>query len=94
MKKKKIRYWGLAALPAILLLLLGSMRKDNAAGTDFAVSPAESDLVEEDLQEEKTVFVHIGGQVVKPGVYEVKSDSRVVDVLLLAGGFTAQAGMD
>ena len=61
MKKKKIRYWGLAALPAILLLLLGSMRKDNAAGTDFTVSTAESNLVEEDLQEEKTVFVHIGG---------------------------------
>lgn len=94
MKKRKIRYWGLAALPAILLLLLGSMRRDNADGTDFSVSPTESNLVEESLQEEKTVFVHIGGQVMKPGVYEVKADSRVVDVLLLAGGFTAQASTD
>lgn len=94
MKKKKMRYWSLAALPAIVLLLLGSMKKDNVDEIGFSVPSTEADLVEESLQEEETVFVHIGGQVVKPGVYEVKADSRVVDVLLLAGGFTAQAGTD
>ena len=38
-----------------------------------------------------TVLVHICGEVQTPGVYELTEDSRICDVLLLAGGFTANA---
>ena len=38
-----------------------------------------------------TVLVHICGEVRTPGVYELTADSRICDVLLLAGGFTADA---
>ena len=38
-----------------------------------------------------TVFVHICGEVVVPGVYEVYAESRICDVLNLAGGFTDNA---
>lgn len=38
-----------------------------------------------------TVLVHICGEVRAPGVYELTADSRICDVLLLAGGFTADA---
>lgn len=38
-----------------------------------------------------TVLVHICGEVQTPGVYELACDSRICDVLLLAGGFTADA---
>lgn len=38
-----------------------------------------------------TVLVHICGEVQTPGVYELTVDSRICDVLLLAGGFTADA---
>lgn len=38
-----------------------------------------------------TVLVHICGEVQTPGVYELTADSRICDVLLLAGGFTANA---
>lgn len=41
-----------------------------------------------------TAFVHICGEVVCPGVYEVPSDSRIYDVLMLAGGFTEEASED
>lgn len=37
------------------------------------------------------VYVYICGEVVTPGVYEVASESRIYDVLLLAGGFTKDA---
>ncbi|WP_423917490.1 helix-hairpin-helix domain-containing protein [Frigoribacterium sp. 2-23] len=37
------------------------------------------------------VFVHVLGQVVAPGLYELSSGSRVVDVVSAAGGFTAEA---
>ena len=38
-----------------------------------------------------TVLVHTCGEVQTPGVYELTADSRICDVLLLAGGFTADA---
>ena len=42
----------------------------------------------------RTAFVHICGEVVSPGVYEVAEDARICDVLLLAGGFTEHAATD
>lgn len=38
-----------------------------------------------------TAFVHMCGAVIYPGVYEVPTDARVCDVLLLAGGFAENA---
>jgi len=37
------------------------------------------------------VFVHVLGQVVVPGLYEVPAGSRLVDVVAAAGGFTPEA---
>ena len=37
------------------------------------------------------VFVHVLGQVVAPGLYEVPAGSRLVDVVAAAGGFTPEA---
>lgn len=42
----------------------------------------------------QTAFVHICGEVMKPGVYEVPADARICDVLLMAGGFTEAAATD
>ena len=41
-----------------------------------------------------TVAVHIKGEVVNPGYYEVENDSRLNDVLTKAGGPTANADLD
>lgn len=49
---------------------------------------------ETDASAQQTAFVHICGEVVSPGVYEVAADARVCDVLLLAGGFTKEAATD
>jgi competence protein ComEA len=38
-----------------------------------------------------TVFVHILGQVARPGLYEVAAGSRAVDVVAAAGGFGPRA---
>lgn len=55
--------------------------EDTSGGADGTARNAGSD----------TVLVHICGEVRTPGVYELTADSRICDVLLLAGGFTADA---
>ena len=37
------------------------------------------------------IYVDVAGEVRKPGIYQLDSGSRVFDVVLLAGGFTAKA---
>lgn len=49
---------------------------------------------EEELTQEGSTFAHICGAVTNPGVYPIKSDSRVVDLVELAGGFTVEAAKD
>ena len=41
--------------------------------------------------DEKTVTVHVCGEVYFPGVYTVYQGSRVCDIIKQAGGFTAEA---
>ena len=38
-----------------------------------------------------TIFVHIVGEVASPGIYQLDSGSRIVDVVFAAGGFSKSA---
>ncbi|MDF2945637.1 MAG: hypothetical protein K0S51_316 [Bacillales bacterium] len=44
-----------------------------------------------DTQKNSDVYIDIKGQVAKPGVYILKSDNRIQDVINLAGGFLSDA---
>ena len=45
----------------------------------------------ESKRQEGTIFVDLQGAVEKPGVYELPLGSRMNDMLILAGGFSAEA---
>lgn len=53
-------------------------------------------ISKDDESEEKTdlIYVHICGAVANPGVYSLARNSRVCDVIALAGGLTEQAADD
>ncbi len=59
-----------------------------------AVEKNESEDEAEEEPLERNIKVYIVGAVVNPGVYEVKENSRIVDVLNLAGGETEQADLE
>ncbi|AXI09517.1 competence protein ComEA [Oceanobacillus zhaokaii] len=63
-----------------------------------AVNLAENSQPDENLlsadpavNENSFAVIDVKGAVLKPGVYEISLDSRVNDVILKAGGFTADA---
>ena len=45
----------------------------------------------EEQKTQEKIFVHLEGAVEKPGVYELAPESRLNDLLILAGGLSAQA---
>jgi len=61
-----------------------------------AVKDAESEATDAiNLpQDTASIYVHICGAVICPGVYVMKSSSRIIDVIKLAGGLSADAAGD
>lgn len=67
-------------------------RKDDSKETSELKEVDDLILEEEEIEEtQEVVYVDIKGAVVKPGVYEVSTDKKVIDVVNLAGGLTDQA---
>lgn len=100
-KKNKIVGTVCAILPVALLLACGTVKETSGIVTFLEEqenipksAPASEESRADTEREEQTVFVHICGEVVFPGVYEVPLGSRLCDVLLLAGGFTKEAAAD
>ena len=91
-----------------LLLLAGCGRSSAAVEIDTQSSvplesetaPAEAPETETALAqtqppaEEPGIFVHVCGQVLRPGVYDLPAGSRVWDAVEEAGGFLEEAAAD
>ena len=66
---------------------------ENAAETEYSESGEENS--EESIKDkESLIFVDIGGAVKKPGVYQVSDDTRLFQVIEMAGGLTEYADAD
>lgn len=61
-------------------------------GTDGKTEPEEALVATE--QKPQALAVYVCGAVVKPGVYELTEGARVVDALLLAGGYRSDAASE
>lgn len=63
-----------------------------AGGIWLTARPPQGESVElRPAPTPKPIRVHIAGAIVRPGVYELPEDSRVLDVVETAGGFVAEA---
>jgi competence protein ComEA len=61
-------------------------------GTSEA-APARPDMVRTVLESDSSIVVHVSGAVLDPGVVTVPADSRVLDVVIAAGGATRVADL-
>lgn len=64
-----------------------SDRTEEQTGTADAVS----EMSPETAAEPERCFVHVCGEVMKPGVYELSEGQRIYEAVEAAGGFTEQA---
>ncbi|ARI76999.1 helix-hairpin-helix domain-containing protein [Halobacillus mangrovi] len=94
---KVIRRYGFIVLIIIILVVIWSLRP-SSSGIEMnheAASPKIGKSNEKphisESSGETGIKVDVKGEVSEPGVYEVKSDMRVDDVIQLAGGMTDKA---
>lgn len=67
----------------------GSFQEDLPEG--FSADVSEDRAKAPEQVEESTLFIHICGEVEKPGVYELPVGSRIYEAVEEAGGFTQEA---
>ena len=70
--------------------VIGALWSNSTSGSGEVELDASADAVV-NSQSSGTLFVQVVGAVVKPGVYEVPMDSRVMDAVALAGGLSPRA---
>lgn len=91
MKENFKKYWYVIL---ILVLILIYYVISNSSEVEFEVMK-EDVLVEKEEVDEinsiTTYYVDVKGEVKTPGVYEIESDKRVIDVISKAGGLTKNA---
>ncbi len=104
--KKKILYVVIFVIAIIGCLIYYNYRTKDAetlliTGTRTSEIPQNNNTVNTTRVEDevnnsnsgKAIKVHIVGEVHNPGVYEISSESRIADVIEIAGGETSEADL-
>ena len=89
MEKKYLPVVVLAGMIVIIGLALGLNLSGNQ--NPSAIEPLFSQVIAEDETEDTSIYVDIKGAVLQPGVYRVKNDTRVFQIIALAGGVVSNA---
>ena len=93
--KNLMQFAAVIALVIIALVLFGvngqsqTITVDESSASELAAEAPEHP--EEEAALPDSVFVDVGGEVSDPGVYEVKGDARIFEVIEKAGGLTKDA---
>lgn len=77
----------LAALVAICSLVLVAVNRPETPKGEVSIAESTSEA----KSEEQVLFVHIVGEVVNPGMYQLPHGARLVDAVFAAGGLTNEA---
>lgn len=94
------KYWVIGGLAFLVIMGMGiyifySYSQSNQNGVALeAIKSQKMELLEIEEEKQRTdcqVMVDIKGEIVKPGLYELECDSRIQDVIDLAGGITDSA---
>ena len=75
-------------ISSLIVGIVLNLKKDSKE--DIIVEKKEIKKEKKEVVEEN-IKVDIKGQVINPGIYSLKPDSRVIDVIAAAGGLTGEA---
>lgn len=69
-------------------------QENSIEGESIVSEESVNNQAPEDLERDKTIMVHISGQIHNPGLLELKSGDRINDAVILSGGLKNDADID
>jgi competence protein ComEA len=89
-------YLAFGAMSVVLLVAVMNLMapKDSEAQVDFSTEAIAGEIsgeIEEPLVNDAKIFVHVIGEIKRPGIYQLEPNSRIFDLIFQAGGFTEGA---
>lgn len=79
----------------LCFLFISCSNKEDLSEYDLKLNLNDNKSVDSVSDNENSkIFVHITGEVLRSGVYEMESGSRVIDLVNEAGGFTVDANQE
>jgi len=91
--ERRFRYFAKTSILMFSIILILIMAGCSAEKDIFKESPDEGIKVSVKKEENESLIVEIKGEVIKPGVYIMKKDSRLNDLVLEAGGASPDANL-
>ncbi|MGY0694321.1 helix-hairpin-helix domain-containing protein [Virgibacillus sp. FSP13] len=89
---KKSALFILLSIVIIIFLVINNDDDAKDPASDFTpIETSQKDESNNKTIENQMVIVDVKGEVMNPGVYEIDGNTRVNDVIQLAGGFSEQA---
>ena len=86
---------GLAVAAVVVCVGIGMMAFGVFMTPPVEVSTSENDAAAQEAEESvATVFVHVAGAVVSPGLYELSEGARIADAIEAAGGLSEGASAE
>lgn len=82
---------GILLLLALALFLIFNKNDSVEASPIKEEQLEKKEELKEEVKEEMVIYVDIKGEVKKPGIYKANINTRVNDIILLAGGLTKNA---
>lgn len=96
--QRKPIYIGVFAVAAVVIIAGIVMMAAGFGQSELEITHDETTMTASEATQEisqpQTIFVHVGGSVANPGVYEVPVGARVGDAVSAAGGMTESAARD
>ncbi|MEH6781691.1 MAG: ComEA family DNA-binding protein [Rhodoglobus sp.] len=96
-RKARLRVRVGAVIVVVLVALGCAVLATALTGSPTAVEIARGELGsggDAIVVESPSLFVHVTGAVMRPGLFELAEGSRVIDAIAAAGGFTDEANRD
>lgn len=89
--KNKILAITFFSMLVVLIIILRIQENENNIDSNISATNLSREESEDSSEKNKLFKVDIKGAVKKPGVYEINSDKRVIDVIKLSGGLKNNA---
>ena len=97
--REKVRMYNAIYISIIVLLgtvflVVGQVSENNAVSEFAQNNTRETEEVVSEITEIPEIVVYVAGEVVSPGLYNVKEGTRTVDIIDMAGGITENADLE